>query len=278
MAYSLHVFAALLLLPSTVEPVTPVAPAPIAPAPVAPAPIAPAPVAPAPVAPAPVAPPVAPAPIASAAVAPATTGIVTGAVTITRDSATGKPKADRSGVVIYLEAPMDPEQEDRLLVEVPPMHEVRQINKSFVPAVSAVIRGTEVRFPNDDMVFHNVFSLSKVKRFDLGLYKRGTTRSVTLTRAGIIDVYCNIHPEMAAKILVLDNPYFAVTAVDGSFNINGVPPGTYPFVAWQVRGEPVRGEVVVSAGAQARLDLKLVETPQSGAHTRKDGSPYGRYN
>ncbi len=261
MAYSLHVFAALLLLAPTAEPVTPASPAPISPAP---APITP------PIAPAP-----APAPVASA---PATTGIVTGAVTITRDSPTGKPKADRSGVVIYLEAPMDPEQEDRLLAEVPPVHEVRQINKSFVPAVSAVIRGTEVRFPNDDMVFHNVFSLSKVKRFDLGLYKSGTTRSVTLTRAGIIDVYCNIHPEMAAKILVLDNPYFAVTGADGGFSINGVPPGTYPFVAWQVRGEPVRGEVIVSAGAQARLDLKLVETPQSGAHTRKDGSPYGRYN
>lgn len=267
MAYS-HAFAALLLLAPTAEPVTPVAPAAPA-APVAPAPIAPAPIAPA---------PVASAPIASTPVAPATTGIVTGAVTITRDSPTGKPKADRSGVVIYLEAPMDPEQEDRLLAEVPPVHEVRQINKSFVPAVSAVIRGTEVRFPNDDMVFHNVFSLSKVKRFDLGLYKSGTARSVTLTRAGIIDVYCNIHPEMAAKILVLDNPYFAVTGVDGGFSINGVPPGTYPFVAWQVRGEPVRGEVIVSAGAQARLDLKLVETPQSGAHTRKDGSPYGRYN
>lgn len=261
MAYSLHAFAALLLLAPTAELVTPVAPAPIAPAPVAPAPIASA--------------PVTSAPVTSA---PVTTGIVTGAVTITRDSPTGRPKADRSGVVIYLEAPMDPEQEDRLLEELPPVHEVRQINKSFVPAVSAVIRGTEVRFPNDDMVFHNVFSLSKVKRFDLGLYKSGTTRSVTLTRPGIIDVYCNIHPEMAAKILVLDNPYFAVTGVDGSFSIAGVPPGTYSFVAWQVRGEPVRGEVIVSAGAQARLDLKLVETPQSGAHTRKDGSPYGRYN
>lgn len=203
---------------------------------------------------------------------------VVGSVTITRDSPTGKPKADRSGVVVYLEAPMDPALEEKLLDEPPPVHSVRQVNKTFAPAVSAVIRGTEVSFPNDDMIFHNVFSLSKAKRFDLGLYKSGTTKSITLTRPGIIDVYCNIHPEMAAKILVLDNPYFAITGADGSFKIDGVPPGTYPYVAWQARGEPVRGELTVRAGAPTRLDLALVETPQSSLHTRKDGSPYGRYN
>lgn len=215
---------------------------------------------------------------APTATAPATTGAIVGTVTITRDSPAGKPRTDRSGVVVYLDVPMDPEAEDALLDATPPVHEVRQVNKAFTPAVSAVIRGTEVRFPNDDMIFHNVFSLSKVKRFDLGLYKSGTTRSVTLSRPGIIDVYCNIHPEMAAKILVLDNPHFAVTGADGSFSIAGVPPGTYPYVAWHRGGEPVRGEVVVSAGAHARLDLKLVESPQSNLHTRKDGSPYGRYN
>jgi len=228
--------------------------------------------------PAPAAPAPAPVGAAAPAAAPATTGTITGAVTITRDSPTGKPKADRSGVVVYLEAAMDIELEDRLLEAPPPKHEVRQINKTFVPAVSAVLRGTEVGFPNDDMIFHNVFSLSKVKRFDLGLYKSGTTKSITLTRPGIIDVYCNIHPEMAAKILVLDNPYFAVTKADGSFTIDGVPPGTYPYVAWQARGEPVRGTVDVAAGGSARVDPALVETPTSHVHTRKDGSPYGRYN
>jgi hypothetical protein len=207
-----------------------------------------------------------------------TVGTVTGAVTIHKDSATGKLKADRSGVVVYLEAPLDPELEDRLLDAPPPVHAIRQVNKSFTPAVSAVLRGTEVSFPNDDMIFHNVFSLSRTKRFDLGLYKSGTSRSITLSRAGVIDVYCNIHPEMAAKIVVLDNPWFAVTGADGSFTIAGVPPGTYPYVAWSARGEPVRGELTVIAGAATRVEIGVVETPQSGAHTRKDGSPYGRYN
>ncbi len=211
------------------------------------------------------------------------TGAVRGAVTITRDSPQGNAKADRSGVVVYLEA-TDADAEDVDVAEpaepVAPIavHDVRQVNKTFVPAVSAVLKGTEVRFPNDDMIFHNVFSLSKTKRFDLGLYKSGSSKSVVPNRAGVIDVYCNIHPEMAAKIVVLDNPYFAVTGPDGAFSIAGVPPGTYDYVAWQARGETVRGEVTVTAGGQATLDLALVETPQSTQHTRKDGSPYGRYN
>ncbi len=225
---------------------------------------------------------VAAAPATPVATAPpavaATVGRVTGTAAIFKGAPDGPRKADASGVVVYLEAPMDLELEDRLAEEPPPVHEVRQINKSFVPAVSAVLRGTEVSFPNDDMIFHNVFSLSTAKRFDLGLYKSGTTKSVLLTRQGIIDVYCNIHPEMAAKILVLDNPYFAVTKADGSFTIDGVPPGTYPYVAWQARGEPVRGTVDVAAGGSVRVDPALVETPQNLVHTRKDGSPYGRYN
>lgn len=210
--------------------------------------------------------------------APVTGGRVHGTVAIARGAVDGPRKSDASGVVIYLEAPMDPELEDMLLDNPPALHEVRQVNKQFVPAVSAVIRGTEVGFPNDDMIFHNVFSLSKSKRFDLGLYKSGTSKSVTLTRPGIIDVYCNIHPEMAAKILVLDNPFFAVTGPDGSFTIEGVPPGSYPYVAWQSRGEPVRGTVEVTDAGTVRVDPLLVETPQATLHTRKDGSPYGRYN
>lgn len=236
----------------------------------------------APVAPvaAPVAPPVAdPAPaVTTPAIADARPGSITGTVAVFKDSPAGKPRGDRSGVVVYLEVAIDEALEDRLLATPRPVHAVRQVNKTFVPAVSAVLTGTEVSFPNDDMIFHNVFSLSKARRFDLGLYKSGTTKSITLTRPGVIDVYCNIHPEMAAKVVVLDNPYFAVTGADGRFSIADVPPGTYRYVAWHARGEAARGEVIVTAGAAASLDPVVVETPQSSLHTRKDGSPYGRYN
>lgn len=220
----------------------------------------------------------APVPVPAAPSAVASTGTIAGAVTIHKESPTGKAKADRSGVVVYLEVVVDETLEDRVLEMPRPVLVVRQVNKAFVPAVSAVLTGTEVSFPNEDMIFHNVFSLSKARRFDLGLYKSGTTKSITLTRPGIIDVYCNIHPEMAAKIVVLDHPYFAVTGVDGRFTIADVPPGTYTYVAWHSRGDEVRGEVTVSAGKEARVDPALVEAPRSSVHTRKDGSPYGRYN
>lgn len=203
---------------------------------------------------------------------PATTGRVTGAVKIHKGSAEGRLKDDRSGVVVYLDFEPDPEH-------APPtaVHEIRQVEKAFTPAISAVVVGTEVGFPNDDKVFHNVFSLSKTKRFDLGLYKSGTTRTVVLSRPGVIDIYCNIHPEMWAKIVVAPNRHFAVTGPDGRFELRDVPPGTYPVVAWQTRGEPAQGEVTVTAGGVATLELVLVETPQSTIHTRKDGTPYGRY-
>lgn len=201
-------------------------------------------------------------------------GRVAGQVTIHKNNPTGPTKEDRSGVVVYLDVEPDPEQEP---TEDPPVREVRQIDKMFRPAVSAVVVGTEISFPNDDKIFHNVFSLSKTKRFDLGLYKSGSTKTIVVTKPGVVDVYCNIHPEMSAKIVVLPNRWFYVTGPDGKFEIKDVPPGTYPVVAWQARGEPARGEVTVAPGGAATLNLTLVETPQSTLHTRKDGTPYGRY-
>ncbi|MEZ4385862.1 MAG: carboxypeptidase regulatory-like domain-containing protein [Nannocystaceae bacterium] len=181
---------------------------------------------------------------------------------------------DSSNVVVYLEEvpgepPTPPEQP----------HEVYQRDKTFVPEVSAVVKGTTIAFPNDDKIFHNVFSMSRALKFDLGLYKSGTTKSVVATREGIVDIYCNIHPDMAAKVLVLDSAHFAVTGEDGRFAIQGVPAGTYPIVAWQARGEPYRGEVTIRAGEVTELDLDLVAARGGGheEHTRKDGTPYGRY-
>lgn len=206
--------------------------------------------------------------------APATGG-VTGTVTVWRGSSDGRAKDDRSGVVVYLDFEPDPDL--AASEDPPPVREIHQIDKSFRPAISAVEVGTEVRFPNDDKIFHNVFSLSKTKRFDLGLYKSGTSKSVVLTRPGVIDVYCNIHPEMWAKVVVLPHRFFAVTDRDGRFELRDVPPGTYPVAAWHARGEPARGEVTVRPGGVATLELAVVETPQSTVHTRKDGTPYGRY-
>jgi plastocyanin len=195
-------------------------------------------------------------------------GAVAGEISVTVD---GKPKKDRSGVVVYLEdVPVD---------AVPPAKPaaIRQRNKQFDPPLSVVVRGTTVEFPNDDKIFHNVFSVSRAARFDLGLYKSGTSKSVEMKRPGTVDVYCNIHPEMVARVKVLDNAFYDITDAQGKFRIDGVPPGTYPAVAWISSGVEQRGEVTVKAGGIAEFRAQLAEVSKREHHLRKDGTPYGRY-
>jgi plastocyanin len=107
-----------------------------------------------------------------------------------------------------------------------------QRNETFVPRVLAITVGTTVDFPNSDRVYHNVFSLSGAKRFDLGRYAAGRSRSVRFDRPGIVRVFCEIHSHMSAFILVFNHRYFAVTSADGRYQITRVPPGQYTLVAW----------------------------------------------
>jgi plastocyanin len=195
-------------------------------------------------------------------------GTVRGTVTVTKG---GKAKADKTGVIIYLEgvAGTPPVPKDHAII--------RQREKQFDPPLTVVVRGTTVDFPNEDKIFHNVFSVSRPARFDLGLYKSGTMKSVELKRAGVVDVYCNIHPDMVAKVKVLDNAFYTITDARGAFTIEGVPPGEYPIVAWLATGDEVRGTVTVTVGAVADVKLEVTEVAKKTMHTRKDGTPYGRY-
>ena len=106
------------------------------------------------------------------------------------------------------------------------MHAVlAQKNKAFDPSLLVITKGSSVEFPNRDPWFHNVFSLFNGKRFDLGLYEAGSSRTVHFDREGISYIFCNIHPEMSAVVVVLGTPYFSVTNKDGEFTIQNVPPG-----------------------------------------------------
>lgn len=203
----------------------------------------------------------------SRAANPAASGVVAGAVTILAGDA---PKADRSGIAVYLEGVPGE-------APAPVVRKMHQQNLMFAPGVMIITTGTTIEFPNEDKVFHNVFSVSSAARFDLGLYKSGTSKSVTFDKPGVVDVYCNIHPQMAAKIKVIGTRYHAVTSADGSFRIKGVPAGTYPVVAWQAYGDDYRGEVTVAAGGTTSLSISLVEGKSPTRHLRKDGTPYGRY-
>jgi plastocyanin len=198
-------------------------------------------------------------------------GVVSGEVTIMDAGLFGaSARSDRSGVVVYLEKAAGGARHA-------PKVMVRQHEKTFLPRVSAVEVGATVDFPNEDRIFHNVFSLSQAAKFDLGLYKSGASKSVTFTRPGVIDVYCNIHPEMAATIKVIDSGVFAVTGADGRFRLDDVPDGSYPLVAWQRDGDEVRTTVIVRGGQTATTNVTLTARKTVERHLRKDGTPYGRY-
>jgi plastocyanin len=107
-----------------------------------------------------------------------------------------------------------------------------QQNEAFVPHVLAVRAGTVVDFPNNDTIYHNVFSLSKTRRFDLGRYAKGQSRSIRFDEPGIVRVFCDIHSHMNAFILVFAHRFFDATDEQGRYRIDQVPPGTYTLVAW----------------------------------------------
>jgi len=141
--------------------------------------------------------------------------------------------------------------------------ELRQTHETFVPHVLAITRGSTVEFPNDDPIFHNVFSLSSAATFDLRRYPKGQSRSQQFPKAGIVKVYCNIHSHMSATILVLDNPYFVIPSLDGNFDLPNVPPGQYALVGWHERVGERRVDVKVERGKTTTVDIALpVEDPQ----------------
>jgi plastocyanin len=122
---------------------------------------------------------------------------------------------------------------------------VDQRNLSFFPHVLAVRVGTTVEFPNNDKVFHNVFSWRDGKKFDLGMYPKGAVKRIVFDQPGLARLFCNIHPNMAAYIMAVDSPYFAVSNDKGTFAIAGVPPGTYTYHAWRPGGQPLTGTISV---------------------------------
>jgi plastocyanin len=138
--------------------------------------------------------------------------------------AAGRPAAN---VVVWLEAPGGPAASDAKKVVL----DQRQLK--FSPQVLAVRAGTTVLFPNNDRVFHNVFSFHHGKVFDLGLYPVGDSKVVKFDKPGLSRIFCNIHPNMAAYVFVVDSPYFAVSDDAGAFVLPAVPSGKYSYRAWR---------------------------------------------
>jgi plastocyanin len=130
---------------------------------------------------------------------------------------------------------------------------LHQRSLAFAPHVLAVRVGTTVDFPNEDRVFHNVFSFKDGKKFDLGLYPVGSLKRVVFSEVGVSRLFCNIHPHMAGYVVVVDSPYFSAVDDSGAFSIPAVPPGSYTYHVWPPAGPSLTGSVVV--GAASRLDV-----------------------
>lgn len=130
-----------------------------------------------------------------------------------------------------------------------------QRNETFVPHVLAVMVGTIVDFPNSDLTYHNVFSLSRARRFDLGRYAAGKSKGVRMDRTGVVRVFCDIHSHMNAFVLVFNHPFFDVTDVDGRFELPSLPAGPYTVVGWYEGDARVTRPVVVPPGGWAEIDL-----------------------
>jgi plastocyanin len=196
---------------------------------------------------------------------PLLAGTISGAVSMTDKG--GRPAVDLSDAVVYVDGA-------RALPK-PAKATMTMKAKAFVPRVLVVAVGATVDFPNEDPIFHNVFSVSGDNRFDLDLYKRPKSGSWTFQHPGIARVYCNIHPQMSAVVVVRDSPFFTKAATDGSFVIENVPAGKYALKAWHERGGEASIDVVVPADGKVQAQLVMdASSFKRVQHKNKFGKDY----
>jgi plastocyanin len=208
----------------------------------------------------------------SAAAAADLNGLVE--LTNSREASVRRNK-DYSGVVLWL-VPVDSAS-----VPAPPKHvEMLQKDKTFTPHVVAIPVGGTVDFPNQDPFFHNAFSSFAGQPFDVGLYPPGTSRSVLFKHAGLVRVFCQIHPTMSAVIAVVSTPWYTVTPNTGKFTITGVPPGDYHLRVFHERALPENLQFIerVVTIPSSGLTLPLISISETGyipaPHLDKHGKPY----
>jgi plastocyanin len=198
---------------------------------------------------------------------PATAGDVVGKVELVEKG--GKKATDLSDVLIYVEGNKTKGKPGREVLTMK--------SKAFTPHAVAVTTGTTIEFPNEDPILHNVFSASG-EGFDLGLYKRPKSGSRTFDKPGVYTLYCNIHPQMSAVVVVRDSPFFTRAQKDGSFRLSGLPAGEHKLVAFHERsgeGTPVVVKVAATGDVTATLNLDATSYKRV-QHKNKFGKEYGR--
>jgi plastocyanin len=173
---------------------------------------------------------------------------------------------ERSHVAVYLEAPAEGSD---TAGSGPPEAVIEQKDRRFVPDLVVVPVGATVSFPNLDPIFHNIFSLSGSKSFDLGNYPQGETRRVTFSHPGVVSVYCHLHPNMEASVVVTPNRWGTRVAPDGTFMLRNIPKGSYTVVAWHRTAGIFRKKLDVAEQGDARISFVIpyVAPPDSGNTT-----------
>ena len=193
---------------------------------------------------------------------------------------TTKDVSDASNIVIWLKSlnPASPAAAVPRAGHATP--QVAQSNKSFDPHVLVIEAGTPVQFPNKDPFLHNVFSLFEGKRFDLGFYEAGSSKTVHFDRPGVSFLFCNIHPEMSGAVIVVDTPYFGTSDRTGRVTIANVPDGRYELNVWYERSLPedlkAAGRTVTISDSTRTLEpVRVVENPNfTLEHKNKYGQEY----
>src|SRR5579862_9651629 len=187
---------------------------------------------------------------------------------------------DASNVAVWLTPLGDAQNTSAAALSPKSLPQLVQRNKTFEPHVLVVQVGTIVQFPNHDPFFHNIFSLFDGKRFDLGLYEAGSSRSVRFDRPGISYLFCNIHAEMSAVVVVVTTPYYAISNSSGNISIQDVPDGRYQLHVWYERTLPedlksLAVPVTISHSERSLGAIKVIENPNfTLAHKNKYGQDY----
>jgi plastocyanin len=197
-----------------------------------------------------------------------------------KPASTAHGAADASNVAVWLVPLDDAAKRAAQAARARAIPKMVQKNKSFQPHVLVVQVGSQIQFPNEDPFFHNVFSLFNGKRFDLGLYEAGSSKTLTFDRPGISFLFCNIHPEMSAVVVAVESPYYALSDKTGHVAIPGVPDGRYQVQVWYERGvadnlNSLTRTVVINESSRSLGRIQVAANPEfTIAHKNKYGQDY----